>query len=133
MNRRSFLSLAGASVSVALAGCQDAVDGIGVNAPVTVRIENETDSNRDIKIVAHALEDDRQTYDEAVTATAGQSATVGRLQSFDQYVRFELLEGEDVRDEEETLIGERTQSLVARIRADGLTVEMSQRDPPVTS
>lgn len=134
MNRRTLLRAGSALPLAGFAGCLGSIQDLRISTPVTLRIENRTDSNRNVVIVAHTVEDDRQTYDEAVTAPPDQSTSVGHLSDEEQHLRIELVEdtgsepgGGEVIASEETFIGEDTQSVVAYISEEGLSIEVERR------
>lgn len=146
MNRRTVLRIAAVVPAAALAGCTERLQSVGLTVPVLVYIENETDVDRNVAVTAYAIDDDRQTYDEAFNAPSDHAASVGHLSNFDQQVRVELFEssrttegdddvgGEgdeydqaDVIADEETLIGESTQSLTIYITDEGLDLELEYR------
>ena len=123
-----------------LSGCIDRIRALNISTPVLITIDNETDVDQSVAITAHALEDDRQTYDEAVTAPPDQTTTLGRLSNFDQQVVVDLHrssidpeeaerseDDDDIVDSEDTLVGENTQGLRIIVTNDGVELELNQR------
>ncbi|MFC4988774.1 hypothetical protein [Saliphagus infecundisoli] len=135
MNRRTLLRAGTALPLAALAGCLGSIQDLRLSTPVTLRIENESDDNRNVVIVAHTVDDDRQTYDEAVSAPPEQSASVGHLSDEEQHLRVELVdesgeepESGEVIASEETFIGADTRSVVVYVSTEDVRVEVNRRD-----
>ncbi|MCU4740520.1 hypothetical protein [Natronoglomus mannanivorans] len=130
MNRRTLLR-AGIPLSVvALSGCLSSIQDLRLSTPVVIEIENEMENNQNVVITAHALADDRQTYDEAVSVSPDQTTTVGRLSDEDQHVRTALVDSDgNELDVEETFVGERTQSLGIVIIDGGIELDVREREP----
>ena len=123
-----------------LSGCIDRIRALSISTPVLITIDNETDVDQSVAITANALDDDRQTYDEAVTAPPDQTTTLGRLSNFDQQVVVDLHrssidpeeaeqseDDDDIVDTENTLVGENTQGLRIIVTDDGVELELNQR------
>ncbi len=135
MNRRTLLRAGSALLLPGLAGCLGSIQDLRLSTPVTLRIENESDGNRNVVIVAHSVEDDRQTYDEAVSAPPDQSTSVGHLSDEEQHLRIELVDESveepgsgEVIASEETFIGEDTQSVAVYVSAESVRIEVERQD-----
>lgn len=140
MHRRTALGSIVTVGSLGLSGCIDRIRALSISTPVLITIENETAVDQSVAITAYALEDGRQTYDEAVTAPPDQTTTLGRLSNFDQQVVVELHRSavepddpdwgedeDDLVDTEETLVGENTQGLRIIVTDDGVDIDLNQR------
>ncbi|WP_207588999.1 hypothetical protein [Halomontanus rarus] len=129
MNRRTLLRAGITLPFVALTGCLSSIQDLRLSTPIAVQIENEMDDNRNVVITAHALADDRQTYDEAVSASPDQTTSVGHLTDEEQHVRIALVDDDgNELDVEETFVDERTKSLAIVIVDEELELEVDQRE-----
>lgn len=129
MNRRTLLRVGIPLPFVALTGCLSSIQDLRLSTPIAVQIENEMDGNRNVVITAHALADDRQTYDEAVSASPDQTTSVGHLTDEEQHVRIALVDDDgNELDVEETFVDERTKSLSVVIVDGEIELEVDQRE-----
>lgn len=129
MNRRTLLRAGISLPFVALTGCLSSIQDLRLSTPIAVQIKNEMDDNRNVVITAHALADDRQTYDEAVSASSDQTTSVGHLTDEEQHVRVALVDDDgNELDVEETFVDERTKSLAIVIVDEAIELEVDQRE-----
>lgn len=129
MNRRTLLRVGIPLPFVALTGCLSSIQDLRLSTPIAIQIENEMDGNRNVVITAHALADDRKTYDEAVSASPDQTTSVGHLTDEEQHVRIALVDDDgNELDVEETFVDERTKSLSVVIVDGEIELEVDQRE-----
>lgn len=129
MNRRTVLGLAGASVTVGLAGCLDGVrEHFGLQGVIPIEIHNEGERSRNLHIQARERETSRDSYEQSFTVTPGETVGPPHLDESEQSFRAAIIEDEEQATVRTASITPDTSLVVIRIYDDDLVVEVQRDD-----
>lgn len=129
MNRRSVLGLAGASVTVGLAGCLDGLqEHFGLTGIIPVEIRSEADRTHNLHIEARELETGRQSYQESIAVGPGETVGPPHLDNTEQSVQIRRIENNEEVDVEAVTVSPGAELLSITVYDEKLEVEIEWRE-----
>ncbi|WP_238709600.1 twin-arginine translocation signal domain-containing protein [Natronorubrum halophilum] len=130
MNRRTLLQSAGVAAVVGLAGCIDGVqEHFGLQGIVPIEIHSEADRTYNLHLQAYDREADRQSYEQSISVTPGESVKPPNLDKTEQSFRIARIDDNDEETEvREVSITSTTQVVTIQLSNDGLAVEVDHGD-----